>query len=117
MEKGSLDQSNSFPCDNLAVWNHVKPAMFLGSCQDGCGRQNYRMMPSFLASSTANLMPAATRLKKYSGKSRLVGNERRLAVGETKVLLEHLGGATSCIKIDKIISTKIEGPYTQEIKI
>lgn len=61
-EEDSLDQSNSLPCDNLAVRNHVKPAMFRGPCQDGCGRENYRIMPSFLASSTANPMLAATRI-------------------------------------------------------
>ena len=32
--------------------------------------------------------------KNYSEKSRLVGNEPRLAVGETKVLVEHSGGAS-----------------------
>lgn len=34
-DEDGLDQSNSLPCDRLAVWNHMKPAVLRGSCQDG----------------------------------------------------------------------------------
>lgn len=61
--------------------------------QDGDVREYSRMTPSFLSSSTANLMPAATRLKNTQEKSRLVGNEPRLAVSEAEVLVKHPGGA------------------------